>query len=428
MRLFGYCAALIAALVLVPYAMAEDAIPDRGDCWKNMATYEALQTQMESEGYDNKSPSDRITFFETLLSDPETGCETSIPALFLLANQHFESRSPQEYFPVLERALSDPLFSLPEVRAFRENLVSGGVLYSLTENRVSEGYELLRGETEILETPSHHVRAIYAFFLAHAGDVQLAESLAKRVFLDAGRQKKLTPAERLVYQGMDRREQGKLAYALTTLMMTGAYESVVENLAGVRVDDSTSEMKLLALSSVPKSADPAVALARLGGNVSELQKSEAEGYLSPDAARWFYAAHLLALRASAREMEADELLSAAQKKFGKSFNANAEVETWVSQSFALLPSGGVMDVQDTQLAAPIQPNWPWEAAPPATANCLVRFNVSERGKPINIRAICDDDRFLKSAENALKRAEFKPRMVDGKPVVRYNVVQPLEYR
>jgi hypothetical protein len=408
--------------------MAEEGAPDLQACWSAIPAFDEEEQRIRAAGFDYDSPSDQMKYFEAEIADPQTACGNKIVALYQLTYLQFEHGSAEDYFSALHRTLSDPLYDFPYARVLKEVLVTGGIVYSISENRIQEGYDLLKGEREILETPSHKERSIYAFFLAHAGESQLAESLAKRVFLDAGSQKKLTPAERLVYQGMDPREHAKLSHALRTLMMTGAYDSVVENLARIRIDDSSSEMKLLALSAVPKSADPAAALARLGENVTELQKSEAEGYLSPDASRWYYAAHLLALRASAREMEAEELLAAAQKKFGKSFNAAAEVETKISEAFVLVPNGGVMEVQDTQLAVPIQPSWPLEAPPPATSNCLVRFNVSERGKPVNIRAICDDDRFLKSAENALKRAEFIPRMVDGKPVARYNVVQPLEYR
>lgn len=430
MGLMRNCAGAIAACFLAPCAFGEEAAPDLQDCWSRKIEFSEIQTRMETEGYNKADPSDRIAYLESVLANPEIGCETRIPALYLIAFDQYQNGSPEEYYPVLRRVLSDPLFNSAEAESvtFRTSLVTGAVMYSLFENRVKDGYDLIKDEREILETPFHKDRSIYDFFLAHAGENQLAEDLAKRAFLDAGRKKRLTPAERLVYTGADLDEQARLSSALLTLMMTGAYDSVVENLAGIRVDDSTLGMKILALSAVPKSADPAAALARLGENVAELERSNADGYISPDMARWYYAAHLLALRASAREEEAEELASAALKKLGEDFNPDAEVEAAIRQAVDLEPSDGMIDVQDAELATAVQPEWPFDVVPPARANCQVRFNVSELGRPFNIRALCDDDRFLKSAEDALGRAEFVPKLVNGLPVVRYNILQPLEYR
>ena len=428
MKLFGYCAAIMVALFLGQTAVAEEDAPDLKACWSAFPVFEEEEQRVRSAGFDYDNPSDRMKYFEGELSDPDTACGNRIVALYQLTYLQFEHGSAEDYFSALRRTLSDPLYRIPEARVLTETLISGGVIYSLSKARVEEGYQVLKDEAALLSTPAMKYRGFFALFLVQAGQFQSGESMAVRLFLDLGGARELTLQERIVYPGIDPSLQSQLGFALRALVISGAHDQVIDSLTRMRVYDSSPDMKLLALSSVPRATDPAAALARLSENILDMEQTIEKGYMSPEGQRWFHAAHILALRASARQTESDELLARARSQFGEQFNAEEEVAVAFEELLVLKSRDNLMDNEDAQLAAPIQPRWPWEVSPPAFANCLVRFNVSEKGKPMNISGICDDDRFLKSAENAISRAEFVPKKKDGKPEIRYNVVQPLEYR
>jgi len=59
--------------------------------------------------------------------------------------------------------------------------------------------------------------------------------------------------------------------------------------------------------------------------------------------------------------------------------------------------------------------------------CEVRFDVDPRGKPYNVTADCTDSVFTRSAEEAMRKVEFAPELRNGQPMVRRNVVYPLDY-
>lgn len=60
-------------------------------------------------------------------------------------------------------------------------------------------------------------------------------------------------------------------------------------------------------------------------------------------------------------------------------------------------------------------------------SCEVRFDVSARGEPFNIDADCSHSGFEASAKRAVAGARFSPKVADGKPVERLNVVYPIHY-
>ena len=61
-------------------------------------------------------------------------------------------------------------------------------------------------------------------------------------------------------------------------------------------------------------------------------------------------------------------------------------------------------------------------------SCDVRFDVSARGEPYNIRPECTHSGFERSAKRAVASSRFSPKVSNGKPVERRNVVYPIEYR
>lgn len=63
-----------------------------------------------------------------------------------------------------------------------------------------------------------------------------------------------------------------------------------------------------------------------------------------------------------------------------------------------------------------------------SAHCDNYFDVSPQGYVINLEVKCGHPGFVASARNAIATLRFKPKIVDGKPVIREGVVYPLEYR
>ena len=60
-------------------------------------------------------------------------------------------------------------------------------------------------------------------------------------------------------------------------------------------------------------------------------------------------------------------------------------------------------------------------------SCEVRFDVSARGEPLNIRPECTHPGFERSAKRAVAASRFSPEVEAGRPVERRNVVYPIEY-
>lgn len=60
--------------------------------------------------------------------------------------------------------------------------------------------------------------------------------------------------------------------------------------------------------------------------------------------------------------------------------------------------------------------------------CDVRFDVDLEGYPVNITASCSDAIFCSESKRAISRVIFEPKLVDDEPVMRFDVVLPLEYQ
>jgi len=97
------------------------------------------------------------------------------------------------------------------------------------------------------------------------------------------------------------------------------------------------------------------------------------------------------------------------------------------QSLAIDPVA--ISDRDAQPIRPPVPEYPDRAATRGTeGTCDVKFNVDTRGKPKDIVATCSDSVFKRSAERAVSKVEFAPKIVRGKPAERKNVVYPLEFK
>ena len=67
------------------------------------------------------------------------------------------------------------------------------------------------------------------------------------------------------------------------------------------------------------------------------------------------------------------------------------------------------------------------AAKGISAKCEAKFDVSKDGRPENISVSCNNDGFIDATMNAVWTIRFAPKLVDGKPVRRSNVVYPIIY-
>ena len=85
--------------------------------------------------------------------------------------------------------------------------------------------------------------------------------------------------------------------------------------------------------------------------------------------------------------------------------------------------------RDVDPISPPVPSYPARAAARGIeGSCDVFLDVDPTGKPINIKAVCTDTVFKRSAERALSRVRFEPKIVAGKAVQREGVMYPMSYR
>ncbi|MEM7639943.1 MAG: energy transducer TonB [Pseudomonadota bacterium] len=84
--------------------------------------------------------------------------------------------------------------------------------------------------------------------------------------------------------------------------------------------------------------------------------------------------------------------------------------------------------QDTRIKT-----WPKPKYPPLASwlrwdgYCEVRFAVDEEGFPFAIEPACSRKIFCFDAKRAVSASTFYPKLVNGVPTIRTNVVYPLQY-
>ena len=102
---------------------------------------------------------------------------------------------------------------------------------------------------------------------------------------------------------------------------------------------------------------------------------------------------------------------------------------------ALLLSSGVLAAtaddgasRDVVVVKPPVPEYPsipsWLGL---AAICEVRFAVDEQGLAFSLTAECSNPMFCNEAKRSVSRAKFLPKLVDGVPQVRTNIVYPLQF-
>lgn len=97
----------------------------------------------------------------------------------------------------------------------------------------------------------------------------------------------------------------------------------------------------------------------------------------------------------------------------------------------MLAVGGAAFAQ-TREASPLNPPVPkypyWAAFFGIEGHCDVRFNVDEDGYVFGVLASCSSRMFCHEANRTVSEVRFSPKLIDGVPTVRFNVVYPLTFR
>ena len=84
--------------------------------------------------------------------------------------------------------------------------------------------------------------------------------------------------------------------------------------------------------------------------------------------------------------------------------------------------------RDAQPLNQPQPVYPFLAAMFGVQGaCDVRFSVDEAGLPFGLRTSCTAPVFCHEAERAVSRVRFLPKILDGHPAVRPNIIYPLQF-
>ena len=83
-------------------------------------------------------------------------------------------------------------------------------------------------------------------------------------------------------------------------------------------------------------------------------------------------------------------------------------------------------------AVPVRPPIPTYPRQMAAGNmegeCLVKFNLTARGNPFDVSAECAPAGFESEARRAVEKAEFLPRILEGRAIETRGLSYPLEFR
>lgn len=84
--------------------------------------------------------------------------------------------------------------------------------------------------------------------------------------------------------------------------------------------------------------------------------------------------------------------------------------------------------KDAQPIIPPVPTYPTMAAMLGLqGTCSVHFSVDEQGHPFGLVTFCTEPIFCYESKRAVSRVKFEPKYEEGFPVIRTDVVYPLEY-
>jgi len=106
---------------------------------------------------------------------------------------------------------------------------------------------------------------------------------------------------------------------------------------------------------------------------------------------------------------------------------NTELNPDIIRTVVLTPAAHVD--RTTQPIAPPILTYPRAAIDrELEGTCDVTFDVSLKGQPFNVRPLCTHSVFQCEAKRAIENVSFMPRIEDGQPVERHDVVYPIEFK
>ncbi len=419
----------LATLVCCAFVFsAPPALAELNSCDEPTPKFREYNAAIEAKGLDRNDPEDRLKHAEDILGDTGSGCALTALAHSEMALQQFQLQKYGEAANSANLALASSVLQRAELVRRRKEVISLAAVSAHRTGRVEELLPKFSIEDMdfILELPPEEYWA--TLFLSVAGYEERAKLRSRTIFEKYGGPPWFVEDEYYQNPPLSEKIYSQINMAATALYQAGASDMLVELVSKMPDSNAPLQSTLLAMAAMHGASDSAAALVAMDEHISRLRQYDDEGYLSPDSSSMLFGSLALTYEAAGEEAKALAVRSAAKKRFGLAFDPQSAISAylfWRYQPGVFTPD---VDFEVAKLAAPITPNWPWEADIYANADCYARFNVDEKGKPFNIREFCNDKRFLKSAANAIKRAEFHPKERDNKPAIQYNVVQPLAYR
>jgi hypothetical protein len=424
---------VIAGLCLVGWVSGQAVAQDFSQCDPaQVVPFDEADRRLWRGLPDGLSPNEVPELLTALINDPEASCETR--AVAAIDRLHFwltaETRTV-DWDTIAEADLAIltnpyPMGMLTEQK--RLALLSNAIyLGGMTGNKV-RAVQSIGTDADKFRGLARFEKALASELYAETGHSELAFEMARRA-LDGGAEN-IRPLK-LGRMPPEQVENINLVLNIVnhTLVRMGAWDEIYElfepysQKADVLGDDIGLKWAFAARNS-----DKGEASKALRATEQALQRflpRERDGYVDPEASKVLYA---MLMDACLKACDAEKL-SAVQgsirEKFGSDFDFAAVLDAFGAD----LASMERHEYKEAELLTPVTPKWPWEDGySSSNVSCETQFNIDKTGKPFNIRATCSKELFVKSAENAIKRARFKPKTIDGEPVVRYNAIQPLDYQ
>lgn len=92
------------------------------------------------------------------------------------------------------------------------------------------------------------------------------------------------------------------------------------------------------------------------------------------------------------------------------------------------PFSMIINNHDAQPLVRVEPVYPPRAAQIGReGTCEGVFDVTENGKPYNIRVTCSSPLFIRAATQAIARWKYNPKTIDGQTVPRKGIVTPFTF-